>query len=97
MRSLGHDFNTFLGNSNDIIRANNSQVCLGEGNSVESYQVLVERIRISGSEAMFIDSFGAICKYLKGNVSAGDLVVTMGAGDVWKVADEYIQWLGRDS
>ena len=30
------------------------------------------------------------------NVNPGDLVVTMGAGDIWKVADEYIQWLRRN-
>lgn len=54
---------------------------------------LVERIRLTGSEAKFIDGFGAICEYLKDNVKDGDLVVTMGAGDIWKVADEYIQRL----
>ncbi len=62
-----------------------------------SSQVLVDRIRGNGSNAAFIDGFGAICEYLKDNVSAGDVVVTMGAGDVWKVADEYIQWLGKNS
>ena len=56
-------------------------------------QLLVDKIRGKGSEATFIDSFSKICDYLKKNVSAGDLVVTMGAGDIWKVADEYIQWL----
>ncbi len=50
-----------------------------------------------GFEVVFIDSFGAICDYLKKNVTSGDLVVTMGAGDIWKVADEYIQWLRRNS
>jgi len=65
--------------------------------SVVNAQVLVDKIRASGSEAVFVESFSAICGYLKDNVSAGDLVVTMGAGDIWKVADEYIQWLGRDS
>jgi UDP-N-acetylmuramate--alanine ligase len=63
---------------------------------VVNAQVLVERIRDRGSEAVFINSFGAICNYLKNNVTAGDLVVTMGAGDIWKVADEYIQWLGEN-
>jgi UDP-N-acetylmuramate--alanine ligase len=56
-------------------------------------QLLVEKIRGKGSEAIFIDGFEKICEYLKRNVSGGDLVVTMGAGDIWKVADEYIQWL----
>jgi UDP-N-acetylmuramate--alanine ligase len=56
-------------------------------------QILVEKIQENGSNAMFIEDFGAICDYLKRNVSPGELVVTMGAGDIWKVADEYIQWL----
>jgi UDP-N-acetylmuramate--alanine ligase len=60
-------------------------------------QKLVDRICEAGSKARFIDGFGAICEYLKGNVKRGELVVTMGAGDIWKVADEYIQWLGADS
>jgi len=60
-------------------------------------KVLVERMRANGIEAMFIDGFSPICDYLKGKVEAGDLVVTMGAGDIWKVADEYIQWLRRNS
>jgi len=60
-------------------------------------QKLVDRICEAGSKARFIDGFGAICEYLKANVKRGELVVTMGAGDIWKVADEYIQWLGADS
>jgi UDP-N-acetylmuramate--alanine ligase len=60
-------------------------------------QILVERMRVNGTEAVFIDSFERICDYLKKKVSPGDLVVTMGAGDIWKVADEYIQWLRGNS
>jgi len=56
-------------------------------------QILVEKMRANGTDAVFIDGFGRICDYLKDNVTAGDLVVAMGAGDIWKVADEYIQWL----
>ncbi len=59
-------------------------------------QILVDRVRASGSEALFIDGFEEICEHLKEHVADGDLVVTMGAGDIWKVADEYIQWLGSD-
>ncbi len=60
-------------------------------------QILVDRIKSKGSEALFIDNFSKICDYLKQNVTAFDLVVTMGAGDIWKVADEYIQWLRTNS
>ena len=59
--------------------------------------MLVDKIRANGSEAMFIDGFDAICDYLTKQVRTGDVVVTMGAGDVWKVADGYIQWLGKNS
>jgi UDP-N-acetylmuramate--alanine ligase len=60
-------------------------------------QILVEKLRTNGTDAIFIDGFDVICEYLKRNVSDGDVVVTMGAGDIWKVADEYIQWIGRNS
>ncbi len=60
-------------------------------------QLLVEKMRSHGTQALFIESFGAICDYLKANVNSGELVVTMGAGDIWKVADGYLQWLGGHS
>ena len=59
-------------------------------------RILVERIRGHGTQALFIESFEAISDYLKRNVSSGELVVTMGAGDIWKVADVFVQWLGGD-
>ncbi len=60
-------------------------------------QVLVERLSGQGSSAVFIQGFTEICEYLVDRVEPGDVVVTMGAGDIWKVADEYIQRFGRDS
>jgi UDP-N-acetylmuramate--alanine ligase len=59
-------------------------------------QILVDRIRGHGTQALFIERFEAISDYLKSNVSSGELVVTMGAGDIWKVADVFVQWLGGD-
>jgi UDP-N-acetylmuramate--alanine ligase len=59
-------------------------------------EILVERIRANGNEALFIDGFGPICDYLESNLADDDVVVSMGAGDIWKVADEYIQRVGRN-
>lgn len=56
-------------------------------------QMLADEIKKKGSNAMFINSFESICEFLKNNVKSGDILMTMGAGNVWKVADEYIQWL----
>ena len=60
-------------------------------------QILVDRLQNNGSQAIFIDNFAAICDYLRENAGPGDVVVTMGAGDIWKVADEYLQWLKGNS
>jgi UDP-N-acetylmuramate--alanine ligase len=60
-------------------------------------QVLVDRIRAKASEAIFIDGFDEICDYLAKQVRKGDVVVTMGAGDVWKVSDGLIQRIRENS
>jgi UDP-N-acetylmuramate--alanine ligase len=65
-------------------------------NEVNS-QMLADAIKQKGSQAVFIDSFEKICDFLKDNVKSGDILITMGAGNVWKVADGYIQWLGKNS
>ncbi|MDD5134443.1 MAG: UDP-N-acetylmuramate--L-alanine ligase [Phycisphaerae bacterium] len=60
-------------------------------------QILVEKIMEKGSNAVFFDTFETICDFLKTNVKSGDILMSMGAGNVWKVADEYIQWLRKNS
>jgi UDP-N-acetylmuramate--alanine ligase len=60
-------------------------------------QILAEKVRANGTNAVSICDLGAVCDYLEANVTAGDLVITMGAGDIWKVADEYIQRLRAHS
>jgi UDP-N-acetylmuramate--alanine ligase len=66
-----------------------------ESKNKVSAEALVERIRQSGSDALFINDFGGILEHLQKHVQPGDLVVTMGAGTIWKVADEYLCWLGK--
>ena len=48
---------------------------------------LVDRLRQRGRQAMHVYPFEAIVEQLQLIVRGGDLVVTMGAGDVWKVAE----------
>ena len=64
-----------------------------ESRSKVSAETLVERIRQRQCEALFINDFAGILNHLKQHVQDGDLVITMGAGTIWKVADDYIQWL----
>ena len=51
---------------------------------------LVSRICRNGGRAMYVSTLAAAADHVARNVLAGDLVVTMGAGDVWKVADELV-------
>jgi UDP-N-acetylmuramate--alanine ligase len=57
---------------------------------------LVARIAQNGGTACYLPRFDQILQYLKSQLSAGDLVITMGAGDIWKIADELVRWFGRD-
>ena len=57
---------------------------------------LAAQIRLAGGEAHFLDTFERILDHLADHVGPGDLVITMGAGDVWKVADEYLRRLQPD-
>ena len=68
-----------------------------ENRKLVNAQVLVDRIKENNCQAEYINTFEEIVEYLKTNLRPGDLVVTMGAGDIWKVADEYIQWFGKNS
>lgn len=53
-----------------------------------SSSILAERIRAAGTDATAL-SFDAIEKAL-GEAGAGDTVITMGAGDIYKVADRLV-------
>lgn len=53
--------------------------------------MLVERIRDNGREAKYIPDFPGITEYLQGQLRAGDLVVSMGAGPVWEITHELVR------
>lgn len=51
---------------------------------------LVDRLREKGVNAMHLDPFAKIVEQLQDMCRAGDVVVSMGAGPVWKVARGYL-------
>ncbi len=55
---------------------------------------LVTRIEAAGGDAEYIPDFTAIAAYLEANIRPGDVVITMGAGSIWKLADELVHRLG---
>jgi UDP-N-acetylmuramate--alanine ligase len=52
---------------------------------------LVSRIHKKGGRARYLGSLDEVTTHLEANVTEGDLVLTMGAGDVWKVADTLVE------
>ena len=77
----------------DIYFVRDTEKAKSEVNS----QILVDKINEKGGKAAFFDTFERICDFLKTNVKSTDILISMGAGDVWKVTDEYIQWLRKNS
>lgn len=54
---------------------------------------LVERVRANGGDALYLPKHEQIVEHILSHAKPGDIVLTMGAGDVWKIADELVQRL----
>jgi UDP-N-acetylmuramate--alanine ligase len=52
---------------------------------------LVSRISAAGGAARHVPALNDIVEQLRAETVSGDLVITMGAGDVWKVADGLVR------
>jgi UDP-N-acetylmuramate--alanine ligase len=53
-------------------------------------RTLTDRINLNTGNAVYISDFKDIVKYLHENAAAGDLILTMGAGNVCQVADMFL-------
>ncbi len=54
---------------------------------------LVDRIRLEGVQAEYLPTFPEVLGYLESNLQAGDVCLTIGAGDVTRVSDELVRRL----
>jgi UDP-N-acetylmuramate--alanine ligase len=70
----------------DVYGAREKGACEG-ADSAE----LVQRICSNGKRARYVPRLDAVASYLAPQVAEGDVIMTMGAGDVWKVADELVE------
>ena len=66
-------------------------ICLGSSAFGAGAEELVSQICTVGGRARYLLSLHAVTDHLVGQLAEGDLVLTMGAGDVWKVADELVE------
>ena len=59
-------------------------------------QKLVDMIKQNSNEnVVYKPSKDDIFAFLTQNAKPGDIVITMGAGDIWKVADQLVEWLEK--
>ena len=56
-----------------------------------SSKELVERIEQAGQRALHLSDFGDIVRHLRAEAKTGDLVVTMGAGNVWEIGRDLVE------
>ncbi len=56
-----------------------------------SSEGLFEEIKSTGMDIVYIKDRVEIPGYLAGDLKEGDMVLTMGAGDVWKIGEEFIK------
>jgi UDP-N-acetylmuramate--alanine ligase len=54
-----------------------------------SSSILAEKIRTHGKDALYMKSFEDIVQHLINNVPQGDIILTMGAGDIYRVGEMY--------
>lgn len=52
---------------------------------------LEKKLKENGKDAVYISSFTEICEYLEKNTKPGDMVLTMGAGDISKVGEMFLK------
>lgn len=66
------------------------EIDTGEINS----SILTEKINTKSNNAIYKPDFNSIVEYLKEKVSSGDMVITMGAGDIYKIGEMFLK--GKD-
>lgn len=85
-KSLLNDFASSFNNA-DVVIVTDIYAAREKDNGEINSRILTEEInRVSGN-AIYMDDFNNIANFLKNNVSPGDIIITMGAGDIFKVGD----------
>jgi UDP-N-acetylmuramate--alanine ligase len=59
-----------------------------------SSQDLVAEVQNRGADAIYIKDFDSIRRYLVESLGSGDVLMVMGAGDVWRLAEPLLAELG---
>jgi len=87
---LMDEFATAFEDADEILLADiyaAREIDKGEVNS----EMLADKIQLTGKKVKYFKSFDTITQHLKINAKPGDLIITMGAGDIYKVGEMYLE------
>jgi UDP-N-acetylmuramate--alanine ligase len=88
--TLFDDFASSFSNADEVILAD-IYAAREKFTKLISSDMLGDKIRELGKSCINLHSFQEITDYLKSNTKDGDLVLTVGAGDVYKIGEMYLE------
>ncbi|MEN6315098.1 MAG: cyanophycin synthetase, partial [Clostridiaceae bacterium] len=89
-KSLMDDFSTAFKDADIVIVADIYAAREADTGEVSS-GMLADRISSTGKQVIYIRDFESIVEYLDKNAISSDLIITMGAGDIYKVGELFLE------
>ena len=86
---LLNDFGKSFGDADEIILADIYAAREPKDESINS-KMLAEEITKNGGKTRYMESFDKITGFLIENAKKGDVIITMGAGDVYKIGENLL-------
>ena len=84
-KAFGSEFCEALKDSDTVIAADIYAARERDPGDISS-ELLVEKFKAAGINALYMPSFSDIETYIRKNAAEGDIVITLGAGDINRVA-----------
>lgn len=88
-RALLDDFSKAFDNADVIVVSDIYAAREANTGDIHS-SMLVKKLVDNGKDAVYLESFEEIVSYISSNATKGDLVITMGAGNIDTIADMFI-------
>lgn len=89
-KNLFDEFGRAFGDADEIIVADIYAARETDDGTI-SAAMLAERIAKEGGNARYVGDFAAIRQHLETHCRTGDLLLTVGAGDVYKIGEEFLK------
>ena len=73
-----------------------SDICAGREENTMGItgEIVVDKMKEKSDKVEYLATFDDIINYAKDKVSEGDLFITMGCGDIYKLADRFVEEYG---